>query len=109
MSRWHKPDPPDMLFPSEPDRPYGMSYREFAALQKWRHGHTLKPEDVEGLGLSPNAMILQPRQAPSVLHKKDIRFFVNQIKQRLLHAIKLSQLIRETKHSRGKKNNEPVA
>ena len=65
MSRWHKPDPPDDLFPPEPKRHAGLSYREFAALQKWRHGHTLKPEDVEGLELSPDAMILQPRKAPS--------------------------------------------
>ncbi len=90
MSRWHKPDPPDELFPQEPKRSSGMSYREFAALQKWRHGHTLKPEDVEGLGLSPDSMILQPRQVPSVLYKKDIRHFVNQIKLRLLRAVKLS-------------------
>jgi hypothetical protein len=62
MSRWHKPDPPDELFPQEPKRPSGMSYREFAALQKWRHGHTLKPEDVEGLELSPDSMLLQSHQ-----------------------------------------------
>ena len=88
MSRWHKPDPPDMLFPSEPDRPYGMSYREFAALQKWRHGHTLKPEDVEGLEISPDAMILQPRQAPSAPRKKIVCHFLNQIVQRMRRAVK---------------------
>jgi hypothetical protein len=79
MSRWHKPDPPDMLFPSEPDRPYGMSYREFAALQKWRHGHTLKPEDVEGLGLSPDAMILQPKQVPGTQKGEGTWSIVNQL------------------------------
>jgi hypothetical protein len=56
-----------------------MSYREFAALQKWRHGHTLKPEDVEGLGLSPDAMILQPKQVPGTQKGEGTWSIVNQL------------------------------
>ena len=80
MSRWHKPDPPDELWPTEPNRPSGLSYREFAALQKWRHGHPLKPEDIEGLELSPDSLLLQPRPRVEVQVKVGIvtrclRFF----------------------------------
>jgi hypothetical protein len=84
MSQWHKPDPPDGLW-SQESRHWQtqsgiLAWRGYVALQKWRHGQPLSPQDVEGLELSPDSLLLQPRQPLKVKEKVGIvtrclRFF----------------------------------
>ncbi len=56
MSRWHKPDPPDVLWPPERpplQRPPGnWAVRGYVAWQKWERDEPLSAQDVLALGMS---------------------------------------------------------